>query len=75
MRVINQDGFEVERQRMAILSIIANSRKAVGSKIIARLLEEQFGIELSERGGGEINAGNEFTHPFPPSAEAGGGDR
>lgn len=50
MRVINQDGFEVERQRMAILSIIANSRKAVGSKVIARLLEEQYGIELSERG-------------------------
>jgi len=50
MRVINQDGFEVERQRMAILRIIANSRKAVGSKVIARLLEEQYGIGLSERG-------------------------
>ena len=50
MRVINQDGFEVERQRMAILRIIAHSRKAVGSKVIARLLGEQYGIELSERG-------------------------
>jgi len=50
MRVINQDGFEVERQRIAILRIIANSRKAIGSKVIARTLGEQYGIELSERG-------------------------
>jgi len=50
MRLVNQEGTEVERQRMAILRIIANSRRAVGSKVIARLLKENYGIVLSERG-------------------------
>jgi len=50
MRLVNQEGVEVERQRMAILRIIANSRRAVGSKVIARLLNENYGIVLSERG-------------------------
>jgi len=50
MRSVNQEGVEVERQRMAILRIIANSCRAVGSKVIARRLKEDYGIELSERG-------------------------
>ena len=50
MRAVNQEGVEVERQRMAILRIIASSRRAVGSKVIARSLKEIYGIDLSERG-------------------------
>jgi hypothetical protein len=34
---------------MAILRILADSPKAMGSKLIARLLKEDYGIELSER--------------------------
>jgi repressor of nif and glnA expression len=50
MRPIVQDSLEVERQKMAILRIIAGSRRAIGSKVIARLLKDNYGIELSERG-------------------------
>jgi repressor of nif and glnA expression len=34
---------------MAILRILANSPTAIGSKVIARLLKDDYGIELSER--------------------------
>lgn len=50
MRAVNQDGVDLERQKMAILRIVAGSRRPVGSKIIARLLRQKDGIELSERG-------------------------
>ncbi len=50
MRTVNQEGIDVERQRMAILRIIAGSRRPTGSKVIARHLKEKYNIELSERG-------------------------
>ena len=40
---------QVEREKMAILRILSNSPQAVGSKVIARVLKEEYSIELSER--------------------------
>lgn len=40
---------QVAREKMAILRILANSARATGSKVIARLLAQAYGIELSER--------------------------
>jgi repressor of nif and glnA expression len=39
----------VAREKLAILRILANSSKPLGSKVLARLLREGYGIELSER--------------------------
>ncbi len=44
-----QDSREVEREKIAILKILSSSDGAVGSKIIARQLKDEYGIELSER--------------------------
>jgi HTH-type transcriptional regulator, global nitrogen regulator NrpRI len=40
---------QVEREKMAILRILSNSAQAVGSKVIARQLRDEYSIELSER--------------------------
>ena len=40
---------QVAREKLAILRILADSPKSMGSKVIARLLKEGYGIELSER--------------------------
>jgi len=40
---------QVAREKLAILRILADSSKPVGSKVIARMLKEGYGIELSER--------------------------
>ena len=44
-----EENRHVAREKMAILRILANSPKAMGSKLIARLLKDDYGIELSER--------------------------
>ena len=49
MRVIGQEDREVERAKIAILGILGDSQKAIGSKVIARRLKDEYGIELSER--------------------------
>ncbi len=48
-RVTADENRQVAREKMAILRILANSPKAMGSKVIARLLRDEFGIDLSER--------------------------
>ncbi|RJO62848.1 MAG: DUF128 domain-containing protein [Dehalococcoidia bacterium] len=48
-RVTVDESRQVAREKMAILRILANSPKAMGSKVIARLLRDEYGIELSER--------------------------
>jgi repressor of nif and glnA expression len=48
-RVTVDESHQVAREKIAILRILANSPKAMGSKVIARLLRDEFGIELSER--------------------------
>ncbi len=50
MRKVIPDSVEVERQKMAILKVIASSKHPTGSKVIARLLKESYDIDLSERG-------------------------
>ena len=40
---------QVAREKLAILRILADSSKPIGSKVIARMLKEGYGIELSER--------------------------
>ncbi len=40
---------QVAREKLAILRILADAPKSLGSKVIARLLREGYGIELSER--------------------------
>ncbi len=47
--VIGQESQEVEREKMAIMRILKDTQKPVGSKIIARQLKEGYGISLSER--------------------------
>jgi repressor of nif and glnA expression len=48
--VVNTAGTsQVEREKLAILRILSNSAQAVGSKVIARQLRDEYGIELSER--------------------------
>lgn len=47
--VIGQESRKVERERIAMLRILGNSQGAVGSKVIARQLKDEYGIELSER--------------------------
>lgn len=47
--VIGQENRRVEREKIAILRVLGNSQGAVGSKVIARHLKDEFGIELSER--------------------------
>jgi repressor of nif and glnA expression len=46
---MGQENREVEREKIAILKILGSSEGAVGSKIIARQLKDEYGIELSER--------------------------
>jgi repressor of nif and glnA expression len=48
-RVTVDESHQVAREKMAILRILANAPKAMGSKVIARLLRDEYGIELSER--------------------------
>ena len=47
--MIGWEDREVEREKKAILGILGGSQKAVGSRIIARRLKDEYGIELSER--------------------------
>jgi hypothetical protein len=47
--MIGQEDREVERGKIAILAILADSQNAVGGHIIARRLRNDYGIELSER--------------------------
>jgi repressor of nif and glnA expression len=47
--MIGQEDREAERAKIAILGILSNSQRAVGSNIIARHLKEDYGILLSER--------------------------
>ena len=47
--MVGQESHEVERGKIAILRILGDSHGAVGSKVIARWLKEEYGIELSER--------------------------
>jgi repressor of nif and glnA expression len=46
---MGEESRQVAREKMAILRILANSSRAVGSKVIARMLKEGYGILLSER--------------------------
>jgi repressor of nif and glnA expression len=48
-RITTDDNRQVAREKMAILRILSNSPKAMGSKVIARLLRDEYGIDLSER--------------------------
>ena len=48
-RVSAEESRQVAREKLAILRILANSPKAMGSKVIARMLRDEYGIELSER--------------------------
>ncbi len=47
--MVGQGSREVEREKIAILRILGDSQRAVGSKVIARQLKDDYGIELSER--------------------------
>ncbi len=47
--MVGQGSREVEREKIAILRILGNSQRAVGSKVIARQLKDDYGILLSER--------------------------
>ncbi|MDP6142477.1 MAG: NrpR regulatory domain-containing protein [Dehalococcoidales bacterium] len=47
--MVGQWSREIERGKIAILRILGNSQGAVGSKVIARQLKEDYGVELSER--------------------------
>ncbi len=47
--VAGTENQQVAREKLAILRILAESSRPVGSKVIARLLKEGYGIELSER--------------------------
>jgi len=47
--VTGQEGHEVEREKIAILRILAEAQGAAGSKVIARRLKDEYGIDLSER--------------------------
>ncbi len=48
-KLVSDESHEVAREKMAILRILADSPKAMGSKVIARLLKDDYGIDLSER--------------------------
>ncbi len=47
--VIGQESRQVEREKIAILRVLGNAQGAVGGKVIARRLKDEYGIELSER--------------------------
>ncbi len=47
--MIGQEDREVERAKIAILAILADSQNAVGGHVIARRLKNDYGIALSER--------------------------
>ena len=47
--MIGQEDREVERAKIAIMAILADSQSAIGGHIIARRLKNDYGIELSER--------------------------
>ena len=47
--MIGQESRQVEREKMAMLRVLGNSEGAVGSRIIARRLRNEYGIKLSER--------------------------
>lgn len=47
--VIGPQASHVEREKLAMLRVLSNSPGAVGSKVIARRLKTEYGIELSER--------------------------
>jgi repressor of nif and glnA expression len=47
--MIGQEDREAERAKLAILGILSNSQRAIGSNVIARHLKEDYGIVLSER--------------------------
>lgn len=49
MRAIGHESREVERGELAILRVLGDSEGAAGSKVIARRLKNEYGIELSER--------------------------
>jgi len=47
--VIGQESQEVEREKMAIMRILKDAGRPIGSKVIARQLKDDYGISLSER--------------------------
>lgn len=47
--MIGMDNREVEREKVAILKVLKDAQGAIGSNIIARQLNEEYGITLSER--------------------------
>lgn len=47
--MIGKESSKVEREKIAILRILGDSQRPVGSKIIARKLKKEYGIALSER--------------------------
>ncbi|MFC2026449.1 DUF128 domain-containing protein [Chloroflexota bacterium] len=47
--MIGEESREVEREKVAILRILGDHPRAVGSNIIARRLKDKYNIELSER--------------------------
>lgn len=47
--MVIQDEQEVERERLAIMRVLSTSKLPVGSKVIARRIGEEYGIDLSER--------------------------
>jgi repressor of nif and glnA expression len=49
MIAMGEGNHQIAREKMAILRILANSPKAIGSNVIARMLREGYGITLSER--------------------------
>ncbi len=49
LQMIGQESREVEREKIAILRILADTQGAVGSKVIARRLKVEYSISLSER--------------------------
>ncbi len=49
MQTTGQEGHELEREKIAILRILAEAQGAAGSKVIARHLKDEYGIDLSER--------------------------
>ncbi len=47
--VTGSQASHVEREKLAMLRVLSNAPGAVGSKVIARRLKTEYGIELSER--------------------------
>lgn len=46
---IAEEKHQVAREKLSILRVLANAPRAIGSKAIARMLKEGYGIDLSER--------------------------